>query len=127
MPKRTIIEVPGMRRHRNPIPSAVCVGDTIYSSVIGGYDFDSGDMPEDAKAQAANAFANLERLVEAGGGTLDGVALIDVLLGDMENRAFINDAWLAMFPDENNRPARHTQQADLPDGVQVHLKVVAKI
>jgi 2-iminobutanoate/2-iminopropanoate deaminase len=48
-------------------------------------------------------------IVEASGGTTDNIVKINVWLKDPDNREILNEHWLAMFPDENTRPARHTQ------------------
>ncbi len=127
MARRQVIDIAGMRKHSNPIPSAVRIGNMIYSSVIGGHAFGSQELPDDPAAQIANAFANMRRIVEAGGGTVDEIAIVDVLLRTLAHRALVNEQWLAMFPDENDRPARHSCEADLPPGVLIHLKVVAVV
>ncbi len=38
MAKRSVVKVPGMAGHRNPIPTCVTLGDLILPSVISGHD-----------------------------------------------------------------------------------------
>ena len=46
-------------------------------------------------------------------------------LPSSEYRQFINEPWLATFPDEASRPARKTNHVNLPSGVAVQLQAVA--
>jgi 2-iminobutanoate/2-iminopropanoate deaminase len=47
------------------------------------------------------------------------------MLKDLSYRDAVNKPWLEMFPDENDRPARHATQADLPGGMLVQLEIIA--
>jgi hypothetical protein len=48
-------------------------------------------------------------------------------LKDFKQRELVNEQWLKMFPDENNRPARHVMQADLQEGTFIQLDVIASL
>jgi 2-iminobutanoate/2-iminopropanoate deaminase len=93
--------------HQNPIPSASRVGNMLFTSVIGGRDPETGQVPDSVEEQAANAFKNLGSILAKAGATAGDVAHITVFLKDNSYRAHVNTAWLQMFPDENSRPARH--------------------
>ena len=125
MARRQVLTVPGIPHHANPIPQGVKIGNMVYSSAISGADADTGELPEDAEAQAWNTFRNIKLLMaEAGGGT-DDIAKMAVSLRDDEARKFINDAWLDMFPDEDNRPARHTQSVNINPRYHVQIEFTA--
>jgi 2-iminobutanoate/2-iminopropanoate deaminase len=47
---------------------------------------------------------------------------------DSAQRDAVNKPWLAMFPDENDRPARHAIEYDaFPPGVLVQLEIIAVV
>jgi 2-iminobutanoate/2-iminopropanoate deaminase len=53
------------------------------------------------------------------------VAKLNVFLSDDADRAHVNTEWLRMFPDPDDRPARHTVRADLRRGMLMQLEFVA--
>ena len=71
--------------------------------------------------------ATLEQVVVACGQLLDNIGKIVVFMGDRENRKFVNPVWLEMFPDEDNRPVRHTVPANLPPGYLIQIEFIAVI
>jgi 2-iminobutanoate/2-iminopropanoate deaminase len=95
---------------------------------ISGTDLTTGKVPEDPIAQVAQAFDNLERILEAAGATVDDLVKVDVTLKTMALRDEINVQWLKRFPEEHSRPARHTKQYDhFRGGVAVQLEAIAVI
>ena len=52
---------------------------------------------------------------------------ITVFVKDNSQREAINAEWLKCFPDPHDRPARHTQVADLPGTMLVQLEAMAVI
>jgi hypothetical protein len=40
-------------------------------------------------------------------------------------RDAINEAWVAVFPDEDSRPARHIVEHDLPQPLRMHCECIA--
>ena len=69
---------------------AVRVGNMIFSSAIGGQDAEIGETPEDPEAQIAQAFANVRRIVEAGGGGTGDIAKVVVYLNDRKDRDMVD-------------------------------------
>ena len=59
------------------------------------------------------------------GGTVADIAKLDVKLREMSHRPIVNKHWLAMFPDEHDRPARHTTQGDRPGSLVMQVEIVA--
>jgi len=106
MSRRRSIHIPGFK-HVNPIPNAARVGNLMMSGVIVGVDPATHKMPNDLETQCANMFAHVRAIVEEAGGTTDDIVKITVWLKDVTQRDVLNKHWLAAFPDEHNRPARH--------------------
>lgn len=125
MAKRQVLTIPGIPHHRNPIPQGVKVGNMVYSSAVSGADADTGEMPDDPETQVWNTFRNIRLLVEAAGGTTADIAQMSVSVRDQETRKFVNDAWLDMFPDENDRPARHTTEGAINPRFHIQIEFVA--
>jgi 2-iminobutanoate/2-iminopropanoate deaminase len=122
--KRKVIELPNRRgEHRNPIPACVAIGNLILPSVIQG---DPGVSQEPEK-QVEAAFRNMKTIVEAAGGTTDNIGRIIVYLKDFKHRELVNREWLKMFPNDNDRPARHVMQADLQGNILIQLDVIAVV
>jgi 2-iminobutanoate/2-iminopropanoate deaminase len=124
MPRREVLHIPGVV-HGAPIPTGVKCGNMVYSSALFGMDPDNGKVPEDVRKQVKLVFRHLKTLVEVAGGTIDNIAHTAVLLTDNSHRPFVNEEWLSMFPDENDRPARHVTITSLAPGVHVQIEMVA--
>jgi len=96
-------------RHENPIPNASRIGNIVVSSVIGGANPGTRDLPPTLEQQVANVFAHIRHDIEAAGGTLDDIIKVTFWVKDPVNqRAALNDEWVKAFPDPEARPARHT-------------------
>src|SRR5262249_159829 len=104
--------------------SAVRMDDLVFTSGIPGVDPRTGTLPADPEAQFAFAFENMQRVLKEGGAGPDTIGLITVYTPDRSGRALIGKPWLAMYPNED-RPARKTNHAPLPNGLAVQLQAVA--
>ena len=124
MAHRESMHIPGLVRHKNPISHCTRVGNMLFSGAIVGYDKD-GALPDAFDAQVANAFANMQVLVEGAGFELGEVGKVTVLLKDTSDRSAVNREWLAMFPEDHDRPARHAVKADFDGKVLVQLEIIA--
>ena len=121
------IHVDGVK-HGAPIPMGARVGNMIFSSGIMGADPVTGTVPEDLESQCVFAFANMKTMVENAGGTIKNIGTIKVYMKDRSQREAVNLPWLEMFPDEDDRPARHAIEYDaFPPGVLVQLEIVAVV
>ena len=123
--KRQVVHVPGVPRHKNPIPNAVKLGNMIFSSSIGGYDPKTGEVPKDPVTQVANAFVNVLLTMEAAGASTDDIGRILFYVHDMSTRELLNKEWLKMFPDEENRPVRKVLVSEIPKELVVQIEVTA--
>ena len=61
------------------------------------------------------------------GGTPGDIAKMSVSLRDNGTRKFLNDAWCDMFPDEDDRPARHTQNAEINPRYHIQIEFTAML
>jgi enamine deaminase RidA (YjgF/YER057c/UK114 family) len=96
-------------RHENPIPNASRIGNIVMSSVIGGANPGTRDLPPSLEQQVANVFGHIRHDVEAAGGSVDDIIKITFWVKDpVTQRAALNAEWVKMFPDAAARPARHT-------------------
>lgn len=110
-----------------PMPTAVRIGDVIFTSAIPGVNAKNGEIPSDPESQFAHAFENLQTVLEKAGATAADIGLITVFTPGREGRAFINKPWLAMYPNDADRPARKTNHAGLPAGLAVQVQAVAVV
>jgi len=96
-------------RHENPIPNASRIGNIVMSSVIGGSNPGTRDLPAALEQQVANVFGYIRHDIEAAGGGVDDILKITFWVKDpASQRAALNAEWIKMFPDAASRPARHT-------------------
>ena len=121
------IEVEGVTHGAAPIPMGARVGNMLFSSGLMGKDPATDKLPADGPAQAKFLFQNLRTLLKNGGATLDDVAHVTAFVKDNGQREALNAEWLACFPDPHDRPARHTQVADLQGGMLMQLEIVAVV
>jgi 2-iminobutanoate/2-iminopropanoate deaminase len=127
MSNRTSIEVPGLE-HVNPIPNASRVGPFLVSGGIFGKDPGTGQVPDGVEAQCEQMFANVRKVLEAGGAAPEDVIKLSVSLKDMANRPVVNKYWVQMFPDPHSRPARHTfETPDLRAPLLVECEIMAVV
>jgi len=103
------------------------LGNLILPSVISGHDPKAPGVKSDAQKQSEQAFINMNEIVEAPGGTTDGIGKVILYLKNFKHRELVNEQWLKMFADENNRPARHVMQAGLQEETFIQLDVIASL
>ena len=125
MTKRRSID--GSRaRHENPIPNACRIGNVVMSSVIGGSNPGTRELPSTLEGQIANVFGYIRHDVEAAGGTVDDIIKITFWVKDpVKQRAALNEEWVKMFPDPRSRPARHTQHLPAESRALVQADFIA--
>jgi 2-iminobutanoate/2-iminopropanoate deaminase len=122
--KRRSIHVEGMK-HGAPIPNGAVIGNMIFSSAISGKDAITGVLSADPDEQAEAMFRNLRLFLEKAGGTADQIAHMKVYLKEERYRDAVNKAWLQMFPDEHDRPARHALKVELRGDVLFQIEIIA--
>jgi len=127
MSKRRSIEVEGFGHGVTPIPAASRIGNMIASGGIAGLDTATGKISGDLEAQVVAMFANVRKIVEAGGGTTDDIVKMTIWVRDRAARAIIDPNWTKMFPDPHSRPARHVLVYQLPDPMLVQCEFLAMV
>ncbi len=120
MSRRTTFTLPGRDGHA--LAQLTKSGELLLTSSVTGVDPATGDLSPEPERQFEGAFHNLERLLERAGVGPDDIGLITVNIPGQDFRPYINKPWLALFPDEDNRPARKTNQYPLPGGQLVQLQ-----
>jgi len=124
MATRKSIHIKGME-HGAPIPNGAVVGNMVFSSAISGKDAKTGVMSPHPDEQAEAMFRNLRLFMESAGGTPDNIGTMKVYLKEEKYRDSVNKAWLKMFPDEHDRPARHAIKAELRGEMLMQIEVIA--
>jgi 2-iminobutanoate/2-iminopropanoate deaminase len=115
-------------RHENPIPNASRVGNIVMSSVIGGANPGTRELPAALEQQVANVFAHIRHDIEAAGGSVDDIVKVTFWVKDpATQRAALNAEWVKMFPDAEARPARHTLTLPPDSRAQVQADFTAVI
>jgi 2-iminobutanoate/2-iminopropanoate deaminase len=109
----------------NPIPLATHMGSLLVTGPISGKDPKTDQTGADLESQCTLMFANLPRIMEAAGGSIDDIIKLSVWLKG-EDKTHLNKEWIAMFSDVESRPVRHTfQNQDLPQNYLVQCEITA--
>lgn len=124
MAKRRSIHVKGME-HGAPIPNGAVLGNVIFSSAISGKDAKTGILSPEPDEQAEAMFRNLRLFLEEAGASPANVGYMKVYLREEKYRDAVNKAWLKMYPDEHDRPARHATKVDLRGDNLFQIEVIA--
>lgn len=125
MKREIIVPATGLLPHR-PYSPGVRVGNVLYVSGHTGSDPLTREIREGVEAQTRQAFANLQAVVEAAGGTLADVTKVNIFMLDM-HRDFsgMNAVFREVFAV--SPPARTTVGVSqlARSGLLVEIEVVA--
>jgi enamine deaminase RidA (YjgF/YER057c/UK114 family) len=127
MPSREVLAAPGMFVHENPIPTAIKMGQFVFSSALPGVEPDTQEIPEDPARQITLAFDQVRRTMEAAGGSPADIAKVTIFLQDLQYRSLVNEEWVKMFPNTADRPVRHAIRLDLPRGYIIQIEIMAML
>lgn len=107
-----------------PYSQAVRAGTTVFLSGQIPLDPATGELVQgDITTQARRAFANLQAVCEAAGGSLDGVVRLGLYLTDLGDFAAVNAVMAELF--QAPYPARSTiEVAGLPKGAQFEVDAI---
>lgn len=104
---------------KGPYSQAIATtGRPLYISGQGPVDPESGEFRLGSFAEQARlTLSNVQRVAEAGGGSLAQAVKVQVYLADMSNFDVLNAIYPEFFPEP--LPARTTIQSDLGFGIEV--------
>ena len=101
-------------------------GTVVFCSGQIGLDPVSGNMREGFEAQVDQAFANLQAVISAAGGTLGGAVKLTLFLTDLANFATVNAKMEALF--QKPYPARSTVGvSSLPKGALFEVEAIVTV
>ena len=119
------ISTPSAPAAVGPYSQAIDTGALVFVSGQLPIDPATGTMPEDAVAQAEQAFANVRAILEAAGLGLANVVKTTVFLADLADFAAVNDAYVRAF--RAPFPARScVQVAAIPKGARLEVEAIAR-
>ena len=105
-----IIETADAPSHTGPVPQAVEAGGWIYVSALFGADPATHAIPENARDEAEQLFANLTAILAAVGAELTDVVRVGIVMRALQrDRPVFNQVWAEQFGD--HRPARSAIEA----------------
>ncbi len=110
MARRRSVNIQGFQ-HKNPVPNASRMGNTVMTGAILGRNTETGETPKTLEGRCELMFEHVRSIIEEAGGTTDDIIKMTVWMKDPAQRDAVNAEWTKMFPDPESRPARHT----LPD------------
>lgn len=106
-----------------PYSQAIRVGQFVFASGQLGIDPKTGKLQDGVEAQARQALANVQALLQAAGARPDQVVKVTIFLANMADFAAVNAIYGELFAHEP--PARSTVQvAALPLGGLVEIEVI---
>ncbi|HLB09936.1 MAG TPA: RidA family protein [Gemmatimonadaceae bacterium] len=109
-----------------PYSQAVRVGDLVYTAGQPGIDPTTGRVAGDSfEAQARQAFANLQAVLEDGGSSLARVIKVTCFVADPDAFPVLNTLFAEFFPVAP--PVRSTPLVQLPRGLLFSIDAVAVV
>ena len=122
--KRTVYEIDGVS-HTAPIPLGMRMGNVLFSATI--HPRETGNSPVDPEEQIALAFKNTQDLLALAGGTMDDITHMNTFIRDANVRQALNSTIREIFPEDNDRPARHTYQVPMNGKAAFNLEFIAML
>ena len=109
-----------------PYSQAVRVGDVVYTAGQPGIDPASGQVAGDSiEAQARQAFANLQAVLEDAGSSLTRVVKVTCYVADPDAFPALNALFAEFFPIAP--PVRSTPLVQLPRGLLFSIDAIAVV
>lgn len=120
-----VVESPRVPRI-GPYSQAIRVGDLVYTAGQPGIDPTTGHVAGDAfEAQARQAFANLQAVLEDAGSSLARVIKVTCFVGDPNAFPVLNNLFAEFFPIAP--PVRSTPLVQLPRGLLFSIDAIAVV
>lgn len=123
---REVVTGPDLPAKPGPYSHAVRANGFLFVAGQPGVDPATGaPVGSTLLEQAAQAFANLDRVLRAGGSRPDLVVNTTILVADIAEFAEVNRLFAEFFPTDP--PARMTMQVGLPLGLVISIGCVALV
>lgn len=120
-----VIDTPRVPRI-GPYSQAVRVGDLVYTAGQPGIDPTTGTVAgKDFEAQARQAFANLQAVLEDAGSSLARVIKVTCFVADPDAFPVLNTLFAEFFPMAP--PVRSTPLVQLPRGLLFSIDAIAVV
>ena len=120
-----VVESPRVPRI-GPYSQAIRVGDLVYTAGQPGIDPATGKVAGDSfEAQARQAFANLQAVLEDAGSSLARVIKVTCFVADQNAFAVLNTLFAEFFPIAP--PVRSTPLVQLPRGLLFSIDAIAVV
>jgi len=107
------------------LPLGVRVNDMVYAESLNAADPVTGAVSGDIKEQTSAALGKLRDLMTRAGGSLDNVGRAVGFCTTAEHRNAVDEVWMTVFPDINDKPAFKVLLAELPPGHLVRIDALA--
>jgi 2-iminobutanoate/2-iminopropanoate deaminase len=122
---RKVISTSDAPKAIGPYSAGISTEKMIFASGSLGIDPDTGDfVPGGVEEQTRQALKNLEKVLLAGGGSLETVVKTTVFMQDLSEFSNMNAVYAEFFPADP--PARSAVQvAALPKGAAVEIEAIA--
>ena len=104
---------------------AVVDGDWVFVAGTTGMDYETGEMPDDAAAQAERAFRNIERILAEAGASIDDTVRVQYTLTDTADLPALAPVMHRWF--DKARPAATAVIAGLVDlRMKIEIEVTVR-
>lgn len=110
--------------HVAPIPTAAQVGPLVATSAISGQGV-GADTNRSLDEQVEHVFASIVAIAEAANCGVADIVRVTFTVGERAVKSAIDVRWRALFPHEDDRPARHVVVGTLPGGVLLQAEFIA--
>ena len=107
------------------MPLGVRVNDMVYAESLNAADPVTGAVSGDIKEQVAATLVKLRDLMTRAGGSLDNVGRAVGFCTTADHRNAVDEVWMTVFPDINDKPAFKVLLAELPAGHLVRIDALA--
>jgi acetolactate synthase-1/2/3 large subunit len=122
----TPINPPNWPKAIGPYSEGVMVGNQLFVSGQGPMDPTTGKFVLGTiEEQTRLALTNVQTIVEAAGGTMADVTMVNVHLADLSNFAAMNAVYQEFFPAPAPAPARATVGSALLENIAIEIDCVA--
>jgi 2-iminobutanoate/2-iminopropanoate deaminase len=120
------IQTTGAPAAIGPYSQAISIGDLLFTSGQIPLRADGSLVEGDITAQTTQVLVNLKAVIEAAGGSLNGVVKTTVFLKNLDDFAAMNSVYGEAFG--SHTPARSTVQvAKLPRDVLVEIEAIVSL